>query len=136
MRRCDDAKCATDFWAGGKIGHRNSGLINLQDRGFYRMSPSLVRAVGLEPTRHKGLRILSPICLPFHHARIALSLAGRWGENNGLDWRFAAISNFSDASSKVVAVGLLDQGAFSQPRVQRNGLFEDRLCLVLPAQRD
>ncbi len=32
---------------------------------------SVVRAVGLEPTRRQGLRILSPICLPFHHARIS-----------------------------------------------------------------
>ena len=31
----------------------------------------LVRAVGLEPTRANALRILSPICLPFHHARNA-----------------------------------------------------------------
>lgn len=30
----------------------------------------MVRAVGLEPTRAYALRILSPICLPFHHARV------------------------------------------------------------------
>lgn len=30
----------------------------------------MVRAVGLEPTRGFPLRILSPICLPFHHARL------------------------------------------------------------------
>lgn len=31
---------------------------------------SVVRAVGLEPTRAYALQILSLICLPFHHARI------------------------------------------------------------------
>jgi hypothetical protein len=40
------------------------------DRILCLFSPSVdlfVLGVGLEPTRHYCLRILSPLCLPFHH---------------------------------------------------------------------
>ena len=31
----------------------------------------LVRTEGLEPSRSFELRILSPVCLPFHHVRLS-----------------------------------------------------------------
>ena len=38
-------------------------------RNQAQLGKQLVRTVGLEPTRSFELRILSPVCLPFHHVR-------------------------------------------------------------------
>lgn len=48
----------------------------------------MVRAAGLEPARHKGLRILSPVCLPVPprphqktYEAIARNLQQKWREH-------------------------------------------------------
>lgn len=58
------------------VGYRTGGiahpfrLLRLVQAGKY----DLVRTEGLEPSRSFELRILSPVCLPFHHVRKPLSL--------------------------------------------------------------
>ena len=51
MRRGHNPKRASDLWSGGEIRHGASGLIKLRDGALRWLLPSLVRAVGLEPTR-------------------------------------------------------------------------------------
>ena len=62
---------------------RSSPFISFTKQGLpHRGGPCLVPVVGLEPTRCRHQRILSPSRLPFHHTGVALTSIYQEAENS------------------------------------------------------
>ena len=71
--RAGGARCALDV-SGGRDAHQGAQPAYLPDVHYV-----VVPAAGLEPARPLSLRILSPLCLPFHHAGTAANIGKMLG---------------------------------------------------------